>query len=212
MGLSLRLPWARHLIAHGLYVSPQARRCGRASTVLFAAAEAARRHGLPGLSIQTSWLWQDSLRFAMAAGFWYDRWKHEIQLVLIPDGRAWSFGLDDSSAVFEVRERGRCTLKFVARRDDTRLVLTEPGTPDSDELSSYFRALGTFSLMLALHGWPLIRSDEEWSQSSSFLPDSGQPELFASMIASNEAYAKKVGWPVRSKKIPGLSQRLGEPE
>ncbi|MEO1338025.1 MAG: GNAT family N-acetyltransferase, partial [Myxococcota bacterium] len=153
MGLSLRLPWARHLIAHGLYVSPQARRCGRASTVLFAAAEAARRHGLPGLSIQTSWLWQDSLRFAMAAGFWYDRWKHEIQLVLIPDGRAWSFSLDDSSAVFEVRERGRCTLKFVARRDDTRLVLTEPGTPDSDELSSYFRALGTFSLMLALHGW-----------------------------------------------------------
>ncbi|MEL7369180.1 MAG: hypothetical protein AAFN74_09735, partial [Myxococcota bacterium] len=67
-------------------------------------------------------------------------------------------------------------------------------------------------LMLALHGWPLIRSDEEWSQSSYFSPDSGQPELFASMIASNEAYAKKVGWPVRSKKIPGLSQRLGEPE
>jgi len=59
--------------------------------------------------------------------------------------------------------------------------------------------------VLALRGWPLLRSDEEWqAQLAQGFSDSGGPEGLAFRIQRYEAWANKHGWRVDTPRIPGL--------
>ena len=61
----------------------------------------------------------------------------------------------------------------------------------------------TLALGLALHGWPLVRSREDWRR--SYFADAGAPESLAYRIAIPwEAWAKSHGWRVETPRIPGF--------
>ena len=57
--------------------------------------------------------------------------------------------------------------------------------------------------LLALAGWPLIRSAETWEQRHNW-SDAGQPEGLAYKIEIFEAVDRRRGFDVRTPRIPGL--------
>ena len=65
---------------------------------------------------------------------------------------------------------------------------------------------GTFAVQLALAGWPLIRSEEDWEK-RYHSSDAGQPEGLAYKIEIFEAVARERGFYVRTPRIPGLQYR-----
>jgi hypothetical protein len=65
---------------------------------------------------------------------------------------------------------------------------------------------GTFALHLALAGWPLIRSKENWERSWHW-SDAGEPEGLACKIEVFEAVSRERGFDVRTPRIPGLQYR-----
>ena len=67
-------------------------------------------------------------------------------------------------------------------------------------------APGTFALHLALAGWPLIRSEENWEH-RHYWSDAGQPEGLAYKIEIFEAVDRQRGFDVRTPRIPGLQYR-----
>ena len=67
---------------------------------------------------------------------------------------------------------------------------------------AYWHATSTLSLALALHGWPLVRSREEWER--SYFADAGPPEALAYKITIWEAWDRKHGRVVSTPRIPGL--------
>jgi len=54
-----------------------------------------------------------------------------------------------------------------------------------------------------MHGWPLVRSAEQWKE--SYYADSGPPEALAYKITIWEAYARSKGWIVETPRIAGLA-------
>jgi hypothetical protein len=73
--------------------------------------------------------------------------------------------------------------------------------PPLQELA--WRAPSTLVLWLALRGWPLVRSPEDWERERH--NDFGSPEALAYKIVIWEAWAKAHGFRVDTPRIPGLS-------
>jgi len=67
-------------------------------------------------------------------------------------------------------------------------------------------APGTFAVHLALAGWPLIRSKENWEHRYRW-SDAGEPEGLAYKIEIFEAVSRKRGFEVRTPRIPGIQYR-----
>jgi hypothetical protein len=63
-------------------------------------------------------------------------------------------------------------------------------------------ARSTFAVVLAMHGWPLVRSADHWE--AARWSDLGQPEALAYKISIWEAGDRAHGWVVDTPRIPGL--------
>jgi GNAT superfamily N-acetyltransferase len=194
-----RGPW---LFVHSLFVWPRERGHGVAGRALDALAEIAARHGLAGVRLATSWTWQKSLRFYLERGFWVYMWKHDIQLVMQPALPKRRFSIDGDVAHFDVVEPSLLRRLFTARRAGEELQLEEAELGDS-ELGHV--AHGTFALLLALAGWPLVRSEGQWAQRYSW-SDMGEVEGLAYKIGVFERVARERGWSLNTVAIPGLDR------
>ncbi len=192
------------LKVQALYVRPAERRLGIASSALDATARAAVTAGLLGLRLGTEWTWQRTLHFYMARGFWCWNWKHDIQLILEPNGPTWSFTKDAESARFIVTDGGTESYGFTARRDDERLEVEE-WSQEERSWHEWHHARETFSLILALAGWPLVRSESRWARRFDW-SDAGESEGLAYKIDIFEGTARDSGWTIRTATIPGLER------
>jgi len=91
---------------------------------------------------------------------------------------------------------------IVARRTGERLKFRAAPKLDFD---LWLPAEMTFSVALALRGFPLITTDEEWAeQLEEGFSDGGGPVALAFKIQGWEAWARERGWRVDAPRVPGL--------
>ncbi|MEA3643116.1 MAG: GNAT family N-acetyltransferase [Lamprobacter sp.] len=196
--------WAGpHLGFASLYVFPECRQQGHAKRVLKALFAAVEQVGLSALRLETDWLWPSAVRLYLKGGFAVVNWKHALSLVRwreqpAPQVRVRQAGMDllsehDQKPLITATRNGKqlCWQDHrseAERKDETQWLRWEP----------------TLALWLALHGWPLIRSEQTWADRMRWM-DAGMPEGLAHKIQHWEAYARHHGLPVRTQRIPGLS-------
>jgi GNAT superfamily N-acetyltransferase len=186
------------------YVLPTYRGAGVGRRALGRVQGALARHDL-GLRLETNWCWQRAVRFYLTSGLWIYMWKRDLTFFWDPETPAPQIEVGEDTATLSVPlGQGSLVLARAARRGDA-LDLEEP-PPDlarhKDIGGAYWHATSTLSLALAQHGWPLIRSQEEWKR--SYYADAGPPEALAYKITIWEAWAAKRGWAVQTPRIPGL--------
>lgn len=202
LALSAGVGHGSSMRASSLYVLPAHRRQGTAGTVLRELYEGLGRNGLV-LRLDTIWTWQAAVRMYLRMGAWVHMWKRELTLRFDASAPVPIVDFDGDHATLHVELDGtRITLQQ-ARREGDRLVLEDlppsehPGAEDLRWESS-----STFALALALHGWPLIRSQADWDE--SYYADAGPPEALACRIMQWEAWSHAHGWVVDTPRIPGL--------
>jgi GNAT superfamily N-acetyltransferase len=190
-----RGPWLR---VASLYVLPASRGRGTAGRALEALSRLAATHELRGIRLTTHWTWQEAVRFYLARDFWVVSWKHDLGLVHEPALPKRLFRCEGERATLEIGSRLLCS----ATRDGDRLLLGDVPARD-DELHDL--AEPTFALLLALHGWPLVRSEAHWAK-RYHSSDIGNVEGLAHKIGVFEEVARDQGWVVDTLSIPGLSE------
>ncbi|MCC6874601.1 MAG: GNAT family N-acetyltransferase [Sandaracinaceae bacterium] len=181
----------RRLPLFSLYVEPSRRGRGLATRALEATYRAAVAHGLGGVQLETHWAWKRSLRFYLERRMWVVGWASAIAL-------AW----DVTWPRWELREEpGRLALEaggrrwIEARAEGSRLVLEEPAQTDEFDLARHAHA--TMAVVLALRGWPLVRSDSHWEDRFRHL-ELGAVEGLAERLDRLERSYLERGWEVRS--------------
>lgn len=190
--------WIR---ASSLYVLPRHRRQGTASTMLRQLRDRLGHYGLV-LGLDTSWTWQPVVRMYLRMGAWVHVWKRELTLFFDASLPTPIVELQGDRATLHVELDGMRLQLHQARRQGDRL-LWEPSPsehPEAEDLR--WRSSSTFALALALHGWPLVRSQADWDR--NHFADAGPPEALASRIMQWEARAHHHGWRVPTPRIPGL--------
>ena len=193
----------RLLQVSSLYVVPRARGCGHAWAALRATDEAARGAGLAGIRLSTDWSWQGAVRFYLRCGMWVSGWKRSLDFVWHEDYPAWQLELEGDRACFVVNHKSTNEPLIEARRNGDRLDWKQHASVDDNEI--FFRAPGTFATALAVHGFPLITSDDAWrEQLAQGFSDFGGPEGLAFKIRRFEAWSRKQGWHVDTPRIPGI--------
>ncbi len=192
-----------------LYVYPEHRGRGVAGRTLRLARDAFAAIGLAGLRVPTWWTWQPAVRVYVGLGMWVHDWRHELVFAFRHGGSEHRVAVDDRDATFSLENEGRVELLITAKRDGDRLGWAE-SPRHAELLASGSReareAIGTFALALALHGWPLIRSDEAWEQRHG-RGDCGDPEGLARKIEIFEAIDRRYGFEVRTPRLPGIAYR-----
>ena len=193
------------LPVHGLYVGPQARRCGVASRVLQAAAVAAEHAGLAGIKLGTNWTWQKSLRFYLNRGFWVWSWTYDICLIFAPRWPRWKLSIEGDEASFAVSEGQNFHVILRAMRNGSSLHFET--LPDKLPKDIQYAARSTLSVLLALNHFPLVRSERTWAQRHRWT-NGGEPEGLAQTIGRFEGTARSEGWQIPTPMIPGLERWL----
>jgi GNAT superfamily N-acetyltransferase len=190
------------------YLLPTHRGRGAGKRALAAVQAAAAREDL-GVRLDTSWCWQRAVRFYVSAGLWVYMWKRELTLFSSPDLPLPLIDVGDTDASIAVARRDgtRVELATARRRGDVLESFddrwpTAEQEPEEQVREAYYPAASTLSLALALRGWPLVRSPEEWEESHH--ADGGPPEALAYKITLWEAWARSKGWLVKTPRIPGL--------
>jgi hypothetical protein len=166
--------------------------------------EVLAKHDL-GLRLDTSWCWQRAVRFYVDLGLWVYMWKRDLTLCWDPRTPPPRIEVGDGTASLSVRLGDTQVTLARARRQGDVLELEEPKSTFEREEgieNAYWHATSTLSLSLAIHGWPLVRSREEWER--SYYADGGPPEALAYKISIWEAWARKQGWVVLTPRIAGL--------
>jgi GNAT superfamily N-acetyltransferase len=188
-----------------LYLVPAHRRAGLSGRALEALLAALVRAGCSGIRLETYWVWQDAARYYLRRGFWLFHWKHDLALMRHKSLPERHIEIEGDAARFSIRDAtGIWQPLYEARREGAILHLQE-GPLAKDKEHMYFTAvhgLATFSLALALSGWPLCRSPEAWQKHR--YSESGPPEALAYRIEWYEALARDEGWHVDTPRIPGL--------
>jgi hypothetical protein len=198
---AFRGPW---LFVHSLYALRAYRGRGLASTALARLADAAVRQELAGVRLSTCWTWQRSVRFYLDHGFWIYMWKHDLQLVCEPKLPERRFACDESTASLDIVVGGEPQRLWTAHREGDQLLL-EDANPKRDRHDELDRlSLSTFAMLLALSGWPLVRSERHWAKRYGW-SDVGEPEGLAYKIGVFEEVAREHGWVVATPTIPGLA-------
>jgi hypothetical protein len=123
----------------------------------------------------------------------------------LPDYRV---DISNGTARFLVCLDGGWEPWFAAEPSAERLVWHNLRTPSSNDSfdEASFLGPGTFALHLALEGWPIIRSTEQWDDPFRH-SDCGEIEGLAGKIEVFEAVARKDGHVVRTPRIPGIPYR-----
>ncbi|MEW5847746.1 MAG: GNAT family N-acetyltransferase [Myxococcota bacterium] len=190
-----------------LFILPRWRRRGIARRALQAINQAALAEGLHGIRLSTEWCWTPTVRFYLDIAMWIWGWKRNLDFIWRTDLPTWRMELQGDDARFLVTRGDVEETLIEARRVGDRLLWREAASPtegdDHDEVR--FLAPGTLATALAVHGWPLLRSDAEWQeQLARGWSDMGGPEGLAFKIRLFEAWSRKHGWRVEAPRIPGL--------
>lgn len=187
-----------------LYVRSDRRGLGVAGSALEAVTRAVQRHGLSGIRLETSWCWSAALAFYLRRGFWVRSWKRDIALVACSSLPSYTVDVQGDLARFTAGPTEEsAAIAIVAERRGDRLSWSTTDTSDRSEAA--FQAPGTFAAILALRGWPLIRSDEAWAvQLAQGFSDCGGPEGLAFRIREWDAWSDHRGWRCSAPRIPGL--------
>lgn len=185
-----------------LYVFATHRGRGTARGTLERLRDGLGRRGL-GICLDTSWTWQHAVRFYLRIGMWVRSWKRDLTFQWHKDTPAprMDVGQDRSSLLIRSDRSAEDVLLIAAERAGDRLLLKEP-----DDLGEFehlrLHAMSTLGVALALGGWPLVRSPEDWDEWR--VSDFGPPESLAYKITIWEAWNRKHGWQVNTPSIPGL--------
>jgi GNAT superfamily N-acetyltransferase len=185
----------RRVPLYSLFVVPALRGRSIATDALRALYECAIEEGFNGVQLETHWAWQRSLKFYLDRKMWVINWKHSITLGWDRAWPAWECEGDERELVFLVGGDRRLT----ARRNGDRLVLVEHGGDEG--IMAYART--TFAVVLAMRGWPMVRSQQQWRdrwQSS----DMGEIEGLAAKIQAFERMHELDGWDLRTPRLLGL--------
>lgn len=192
--------WSRLTVA-SLYIFPTLRRQGHGRAVMAELAAACARLGLDGLWLSTHWVWQPTVRFYLDCGYAVQNWKHELRLCLRPADRPHRVVLGDGRV--DLLIDGQPAPVLSASRNGDRLCWHEPLALQDAPFEDQHAWIKTFSLWLAVLGWPLIRDDATWAQRYNW-SDAGMPEGLGYKIGVFEAYERHCGFPVHTPRIPGL--------
>jgi GNAT superfamily N-acetyltransferase len=188
-----------------LYVDPAERKRGLARQALEAVYRAGLANGAGGIRLDTNWTWQPSVRFYARIGMWIWMWKHNLVFTWQPDLPPYRVEIDGSQAHFLIRHEDQWRLMVTAQNLGERLGWEAADLKDLPIEMSHCIP-GTFALHLALAGWPLIRSDEDWERRYDW-SDAGEPEGLALKIEIFEAVYRERGFEIRAPRIPGLRYR-----
>lgn len=204
MALATGLYGNARLYLASFYVYPPHRGEGVGRRAMTRLTEALGRHGL-GLRLDTSWCWQRTVSVYLKLGLWVSLWKRDLTLCSDPTTPAPLIEVEDTTATLAVEASGVKIVLAQARRRGDALELDEPAPGLADDArigEAYWHAHSTLALALALRGWPLVRSAEEWAR--SYHADAGAPEALAYKITLWEAWARKRGWRGATPRIPGI--------
>lgn len=186
------------------YLLPEFRGRGLGSRIMSTVLKAFVRHDFC-LRLNTDWTWQRTVRFYRMLNFWVYHWKRNLDLIWasnLPVPRI-EVGLTEASLSVP-RGDSEVTLVRAYRKGDKLELEHGPSElgDDPDIGEAYFCATPTLALELAMQGWPLVRSAEQWKK--YWYADSGPPEALAYKITTWEAYARSKGWIVDTPRIAGL--------
>ncbi len=189
-----------------LYVFPSHRHAGVGRRALERVRATLALRNL-GVSLETSWCWQRSVRFYLRAGFWLRMWKRDLQFVSYPNTPPPAIIVAEDEITLSARAaEGPVVLSRARRRGDT-LELTkidkEKVERDPALRDAWWLASSTMALAMALAGWPLVRSPEEYER--SWAADGGPPEALARRIVIWEALDRHYGFRVDAPRIRGLA-------
>jgi GNAT superfamily N-acetyltransferase len=204
MALATGTLGGRRLYLASFYVYPAYRGAGVGRRAMTRLTDALGRHGL-GLRLDTSWCWQRTVSVYMALGLWVYMWKRDLTLCWDPATPAPILDIGDETASLSVPLGSSQIVLARAHRHGSTLELAEPApalAKDKRLGEAYWHAESTLALALALRGWPLVRSPEEWHR--SYHADAAAPEALAYKITLWEAWARRRGWSAATPRIPGL--------
>lgn len=190
-----------------VYVHPNHRRKGIGSKALLAMRDAAFAVGAKKVEIGATWTSTPSLLFYLSHGMWIRSWKHAVNFYFLQGQAGWQVEVSGDKARFILE--GRALVEAERKIDDkrrARLSWTEVSPMEQD---LKWDVEGTFAVWLGAHGWPLIRSDEQWQSQLDFgFSDCGDCEGLAFRSRQFERYARQQGWHVPQRN-PSL---LNEPK
>jgi GNAT superfamily N-acetyltransferase len=204
LALSTAMSGYLFLPVYSLYVFPRHRGTGLAYRALRAADRAAVVAGFSGIRVGANWTWQSTVRrYLLRYGMWAWSFKRSIDLVWA-DLPPHAITIDDRTARFAVTHDERTIELLTARRDGEVLIWNEAPEMSSGDLSKVvqFHARSTFSVALAVHGWPLLRAGDDLDDAAVY--DAGGPAVLAYKIGVFEALDHRRGFDVRTPRIPGL--------
>ena len=163
--------------------------------------------GGDGIHLDANWCWQAAIQFYLRLGYWVRNWKHSLVLMRSQNLRPYRVEIEGRRATFSAQtNKGTWTPLLDAEHRGNTLGWFEGDAlkTRSEELGAeQYLAPGTFALHLALSGWPLIRSADDWARRYDW-SDMGMPEGLAYKIAVFEAVDRERGFEVRTLRIPGL--------
>ncbi len=190
-----------------LYVAPAERRRNLARGALEAVLRVGTAHGAAGLRLDANWTWQPAVRFYARIGMWVSSWKHNLVFTWQQGLPPYRVEIDGDQACFLIRQDERWRTAVTARNLGNRLCWETEDREDraARDLASWCIP-GTLAVHLALAGWPLVRSEENWAARYNW-SDAGEPEGLAYKIEIFEAVARQRGFIPRTPRIPGLQYR-----
>lgn len=185
-----------------LFVVPEHRGRGVATRLLERLVVGVQAAGLRDLRLDADWCASRAVRFYLDRGMWVRMWKRGLHLAWSPEKPRWSVVVEGDVARFVVGDKEL----LVTRRTGDRLV--EWRVAPKLDFDLLLPAEMTFSVALALRGFPLITTDEEWAeQVKEGYSDGGGPVALAFKIQGWEAWARELGWRVDAPRVPGLPDR-----
>jgi hypothetical protein len=199
------LPGA-HLGLLALYIHPDERGAGMASTALRLARLAASQAGAAGIILETHWNVNRTLRFYLKRGLWLRDWKRNLHLVAGEDWPEYQVVIERDIAGFAVDGRLVLTARNLGDRLDLRRTEAWEDYAAVDPYTRGTHTEPTFALHLASEGWPLIRPGHE-ALLDAWCGECGGPEALATRIEQYDALARRDGRRIDAPRIPGLAYR-----
>jgi GNAT superfamily N-acetyltransferase len=149
---------------YSFYLLPEVRGRGLGSAIMMQVLQALDKHRFC-LRLNTDWTWQRTVRFYRKLGFWVYHWKRELDLIWTAKWPKARVEVGSTEASLSIPyDDSEVTLVRAYRKGDKLELEQAPSELEKDPKigETWFFATPTLALELAMHGWPLIRSMEQW--------------------------------------------------